>query len=624
MQVSKEELHTQVSSIHEVYRNYARMKVDHNLLQRKYKSCLLTLKTTRVENQTLKENSKDIYVEKHVHDGVVKEREELQRQYDSLKVEFNDSVNRVQISYQSTCQALNDLQSDYKSVVSKCEALTNQNRLLESKTVKVNEQLKEENEVLTKELDKCKKNNVKTVKENERLRLSVQNQVELQKKYDKLLSSNHDFTSECDQLRRQVQFLDGTVQKMKQSELDHEKKLSRVTEQNECLLSKLSSLDCKYSEVVEQRNSLEIEVRRLEMQLKRVKCDTFQKKDDNSCRNCTTILMDVRQLLEKHEKVDTEATEEKFCCDFVQKDECEDTIACSDVNAVTHLKPITDKLLTQENRDCQVINNEFKIKELISDSPTLEQSIQDENFSEDDEMLKLIFESTKFTVTLLSPIASPILEEPELLSIPDVGDSSNILDLVEKDMLIGEHQSSWISDKALSIASDLKFMSTNISDEQVIVPINEQHTMTVTVEASNAEFATESETMGSLDSTFSAKDEETSIIIDNIDNKDSTVTTSDKAMVSCPKTNNFDLISTNKSKELDNVIATDDESIQLPIINPDLDSIKNQSNKKLKILNDFDNVDSAFGSLCSSDEELITAEQYKISKLDDDTSNEPL
>ncbi|KAF5292957.1 hypothetical protein FQR65_LT11074 [Abscondita terminalis] len=417
MQIPKEELHSEVSSIHDVYRNYDRLKADNNLLQRKYKSCLLTLKTTRSEVQTLKENYQDIYVTKNDHDIVVKEYEALQQRYASLK-------------------------NDYDGVILKCEELTKE----------------------------CKRNNVKTskktVKGNEILDVPEQNLDELQRKYKLLLNSSHEFNKEYLQLYRKVKSLDLTVQEMKESNSDYKEKLSDMTEKNECLFDKLSRFNGVYYELLKQRNALEVEVKDLKKQLVTMKSEgsfDLQKKYDS-------LLMDIRQIFQKYQKivVDTQpgqlVTEEKVCCSYEQNVEC-DSIACDNVI------------------------NKYKTKEVINDGITLEQSIQDTIFSEDDELLKLIFESTKCSVWLLSPIPSPIPKEQELLSISDVDKNNEIPESVEEDMLI-EEQRGWSIDEDLllsSSSSDTIHAETSDSDAESVQSVSKSETLR-TLDSNNQSF----------------------------------------------------------------------------------------------------------------------------------------
>ncbi|KAK4872794.1 hypothetical protein RN001_014823 [Aquatica leii] len=636
MQVTKEELHDQITSIHELYRNYARIKADHNLLQRKYKSCLLSLKTARSENQALTENFTNNYITKQEHETVVNERDKLRLQFATLKTDYNNSINDVQISYQNTCKELDSLRKQYKVIVEKCEELKCQNRLLENLKTNVNEQLKEENEDLLRELDECKKTCAKSLKDNEQLQLTVKEHNEFKKKYAALQISNHEHTKERDRLHHKVQSLDKTVYEMHQSNLEQQKKFSELKQEKENLLGRCARLKNESFEVAKQRDGFEIQVKALERQLQQSKCEmssfNFQKKCDKSTRNYTNILMDIRQLLGKYDNIKEDedeyqhTSESKFTYKCIQKNEC-DMPTCEDANALSPTISNTN-LFTQEERDVQVINNKYEIRELISDSQTLDQSIEDSLSDVDEELLPIIFNSTKFSVALLSPIPSPVPTpipdesrgiDLDLLNIADMCDANNeIYQLVEEDMLVGAHQSSWSSVEQ-NVGLGITLLDTTTLSLTLPENVNNQTTTisNETSETPNLESPTSPNISPSMNNTETV---EKSII--NNDIEQPTVEDSPKTNIDSNLETVQEPIFTNVDHELVGAKVNVEENSIPPspkckfkqkeivksILVDSCDKVKETVSALNRISSPkLENGDSAFGSSCSSDDEVVAS-----------------
>ncbi|KAB0791967.1 hypothetical protein PPYR_13928 [Photinus pyralis] len=344
MYMSQEDLHAKINDIDQVYQNFSDLKNSNLRLQRKYHRSLLSLKATREECAALRGS----VVPSGQYESVCKERDELRVQLSTTKDEYNTFINESLIRYQTSCKDKDSLNSKYNDLVTQCDELRNENKVM-SELISSSEQL----DTLQTELNEMRNH-------SERLQQTVDEYLGFKSKYAEMQAKNVDVTKERDYLSRKVELLEAAQQ---QAVVSHRSEYVTLKGEHDDLLRKFLSLELQLTSVSRERDSLRVEV------------NDLRKHSGSPLHN---LLLELRGVVQKYE---VSGGSPKYNCD---------------IDSVTETCTVTHSPLSERGG----------VKSAVFDKSKYRSEDADESESE---LFKIIMESTR-RFNLVSPIPSPMPE----------------------------------------------------------------------------------------------------------------------------------------------------------------------------------------------------------------------
>ncbi|KAK5640409.1 hypothetical protein RI129_011220 [Pyrocoelia pectoralis] len=366
MHMSQEDLHSKINDIDEVYQNYATLKNNNGRLQRKYYRSLLSLKAAREECQLFK----DSRVTTDQYESLVKERDELQLQLSNTKNEFNSFVNDSHIRYQSSCREVDDLNSKYNNLLTKYEELKNENKVMSELCSNSTGNDDEVHDLQISFDEKCAEIQV--------LQEKVTDFVGLQTKYADMQAKNDVITKERDRLDLKVQTLELELQQVIEK---NRNRYATLETENDGLVKKTLNLEDTCKNLTVERDQLRNQLNDLRKRLQ---------SSQDPLRNLLVTLRGVVEKYDNHE-LRNDGSDRSPKVKF-PTDDC-------------YIGNVEEKFAVLRIPEREIRKNEG----LIVDDCKL---IQESDFIDDLELLKIIMESTK-RFKLISPIASPLHEKED-------------------------------------------------------------------------------------------------------------------------------------------------------------------------------------------------------------------